>query len=91
MSDTFGKPKAAPPYTGVGEFKSEPFVMSLLTRVKLVVRPSTAENAVPVGAEVPADFEPKLRQAVAEALIGAAGGGFEVVYAAVEQFEDAGG
>ncbi len=42
----------------------------------------------------PASSEASFRagwQAVAEALIGASGGGFEVCYVAVEQFEDAGG
>lgn len=91
MSYTFGKPQALPPFTGAGEFKDEPFVLSLLTRVKVVVRPTRDDTRVPVGAEVDPAFEPALRQAIAEHLIGAAGGGFEVCYVAVEQFEDAGG
>lgn len=91
MSYTFGKPQAAVPYTGVGEFKDEPFVLSLTTRVKVVVRPTRDKTRTPVGAEVDPAFEPALRKAIADHLIGANGGGFEVVYVAVEQFEDAGG
>lgn len=91
MSYTFGKPKPASPYSHAGEFKSEPFVLSLMTRLKVVVRPTRDETRAPVGAEVDPAFEPVLRQAIADHLIGASGGGFEVVYVAVEQFEDAGG
>lgn len=89
MSYTFGKPQPAAPYTGVGEFKSEPFVLSLLTRVKIVVR--APQSWAAVGEDVPADFEPQLRQIVAERLVGIVSGDLTVVYAAVEQFEDAQG
>lgn len=91
MGYTFGKPKPAPPYSDAGEFKLEPFVLSLMTRVKVVVRPTRDETRVTVGTDVDPSFEPALRRAIAAHLIGASGGGFEVVYVAVEQFEDAGG
>lgn len=88
MGYSFGKPRPAPPYTSAGEFKDEPAVLSLMTRVKIVVK---VPPIAPVGGECPADFEPLLRKAVADALVGTVSGEFEVVYAAVEQFTDAGG
>ncbi len=92
MSYRTGKPETyTPPYTSAGEFKSEPFVLSLITRMKVVVRPTRDDTRTPVGQDVDPAFEPKLRRAVAEAMIGASGGGFEVCYVYVERFEDAGG
>jgi hypothetical protein len=82
-------PCRMPPHTGAGEFKSEPCVVSFQTRLKVVVR-VPAEVAT-VGGDLPSDFEPHLRKAIAEALVGVDAEGFTVVYAAVEQFEDAGG
>jgi hypothetical protein len=40
------------------------------------------------GADLPGTFEPTIRQAVADALVGLGAGGLEVDYVAVEQFND---
>lgn len=89
MAHRFGKPQPAPPYSSAGEFKSEPCVLSLETRIKVVVRvPVDQAN---VDGELSPDFEPKVRQAIADALVGVESEGFVVLYGAVEQFEDAGG
>lgn len=89
MSYTFGKPQPEAPYTGAGEIPQAEVVVPLLTRVKVVARVPGA-LAKP-GADLPPGFEPHLRKAVADALVGVAAEGFTVVYAAVEQFEGAGG
>lgn len=88
MSYTFGKPRPALPQTIAGEVPPTEIVLSLLTRVKLVV--CVPGDLARAGEDTPPDFEPGLRAAVAAALVGTEAGGFAVRSAAVEQFEDAG-
>jgi hypothetical protein len=89
---SIGKPEPALPTASAGEWKSEPAVLSLQTRLKLVVRvPEDLRDFGP-GFDVAAErFEVALRQLVADVLVGCATDGFTVVGAVVEQFEDAGG
>lgn len=89
MSYTFGKPRPDLPYTDAGDIAETDVVVSLLTRVKVVAR-VPAEHAQ-IGGDLPSDFEPHLRKAIAERLVDMESGGFTVVYVAVEQFEDARG
>lgn len=89
MSYTFGKPRPAVPQTIVGEIPTTDIVLTLVTRIKLVVCvPASLARA---GSDLGPDAfeEPDLRKAVADALLGVDINGFTVVSAAVEQFEDA--
>jgi hypothetical protein len=89
---SIGKPEPARPITTAGTWDNEPCVLSLQTRVKLVVRVPEKHQAFGPGFDVAAeDFEAMLRRIVARELVGTAYAGFEVVGAVVEQFEDAGG
>lgn len=74
------------PYSDAGVIVSDLTYVAMQTRLRIVVRvPTTLAKA---GADLPCDFEPALRQAVADALEGLKVGAFEVDYVAVECFED---
>lgn len=87
---SIGKPEPARPIASAGYWHEEPVVLSMQTRVKLIVRP-------PVGSGRPGDdteadrFEEAFRQLVADTMLCIESDGFTVVGAVVEQFEDAGG
>ena len=91
MGYTFGKPRPAVPQTIVGEIPATDIVLSLVTRIKLVVR--VPGHLARAGSDLGADAfeEPDLRKTVADALLGVDVNGFTAVSVAVEQFEDAGG
>ncbi len=81
-----------PPTSVAGEWKNEPVVLSLQTRIKVVSTLPEEHRTLGPGFDVAAElFERQLRGAVASALIGIQAEGFRVVGAVVEQFEDAGG
>lgn len=89
---SIGSPEPERPTAIAGDWKSEPIVLSLLGRVKLVVRVPEEHRAGGPGAYAAAElFERQLRDAVAAAMIGIQAEGFRVVGAVVEQFEDAQG
>ncbi len=84
------KPEFARPITSAGDWRNEPVVLSLQTRVKLIVRPPAGSGGP--GDDTEADeFEAALRQAVAGTLLYVESGDYTVVGVVVEQFEDAGG
>lgn len=74
------------PYSDAGAIVPTDTVIGMQTRLRLVIR-VPAPLAKP-GADLPADFEPAVRQAVADALVGLKAGWSEVQYVAVEQFHD---
>lgn len=74
------------PYSDAGKIDPERTYVGMQTRLRLVVR-VPAPLAKP-GADLPADFEPALRQAVADALVGLTSGWSTVDYCAIEQFHD---
>lgn len=74
------------PYADAGKIDPERTYIAMQTRLRLVVC-VPAPLASP-GADLPGDFEPSIRQAVADALHGLASGGLTVEYVAVEQFAD---
>jgi hypothetical protein len=74
------------PYSDAGEIDKERTYIGMQTRLRLVVR-VPAPLARP-GADLPGDFEPAIRQAVADALAGLTSGWSTVDYVAVEQFAD---
>lgn len=74
------------PYSDAGVIVGDQTYIGMQTRLRLVVR-VPAPTAKP-GADLPADFEPAIRQAVADALLDLEAGGMTVDYVAVEQFDD---
>lgn len=88
MSYSFGKPKPAVPQTIVGHIPATDVVLSLMTRIKIVVH--VPDDFAVVGEDHPPDFEPKLRATIASSILGSESVGYVVLSVAVEQFEDAG-
>lgn len=79
------------PTSVAGEWKDEPVVLSLQTRVKIVSTVPEEHRVIGPGFDIAAElFERQLRDAVAAAMIGIQAEGFRVVGAVVEQFDDAG-
>lgn len=70
------------PYSDAGEIDRERTYVAMQTRLRIVVR-VPAPLAKP-GADLPGDFEPTLRQAVADALVGLKSGWSDVDYVAPE-------
>lgn len=77
---------AVKPYSDAGVILSDQTYVGMQTRLRLVVR-VPAPQAKP-GGDLPADFEPAIRQAVANALEDLTVNGMTVDYVAVEQFDD---
>lgn len=89
---SIGKPETARPVTTAGNWHEEPCVLSMQTRLKIVVRVPEQHRAFGPGFDVAAeDFEGMLRRIIARELLGTQYAGFEIVGAVIEQFEDAGG
>ena len=74
------------PYSDAGKIDPESTVIGMQTRLRIVIT-VPAPLGRP-GADLPADFEPAIRQAVADALLGLRSGWSTVQYVAVEQFHD---
>lgn len=74
------------PYSDAGVIVGDQTYVGMQTRLRLVVR-VPAPLAQP-GADLPSDFEPSIRQAVADALVDLTAGRLTVDYVAVERFED---
>lgn len=74
------------PYSDAGVIVGDQTYIGMQTRLRIVVR-VPAPLGKP-GADLPGDFEPALRQAVADAVVGLAVSGLEVDYVAVEAFAD---
>ena len=74
------------PYSDAGVVLSDQNYVAMQTRLRLVVR-VPAPLAKP-GEDLPLDFEPAVRQAVADALVDLKSGWSTVDYVAVEQFAD---
>lgn len=73
-------------YSDAGQIDPERVYVGLQARVRLLVRVPSA-LARP-GHDLPGDFEPALREAVAQRLAGLTSGWSVVDYVAVEQFAD---
>lgn len=74
------------PYSDAGAIEPNDTVIGMQTRLRLVIRvPSSLGKP---GQDMPADFEPAIRQAVADALVGLKSGWATVQYVAVEEFHD---
>ncbi len=86
---SFGKASAPVPYTDAGEIDKAKGYVVLKTRVRvaLLVPPEMFVE----GHDLPGEFEPRVRKAIAESLVGLDSDGFVVGYIAVEQFKEAGG
>lgn len=87
---SFGKPESKRPISSAGYWHDEPIVLSLQTRIKLIVRPPDPSGEPGDDTETNR-FEEALRQLVADTMLCVESDGFTVVGAVVEQFEDAGG
>jgi hypothetical protein len=87
---SIGKPGQHRPATASGHWRDEPIVLSMQTRLKIIVRPPDGSEGP--GSDAEADrFETRLRRAIAETLVDLESDGYTVVGTVVEQFEDAGG
>ncbi len=74
------------PYSDAGKIDPESTVIAMQTRLRLAI--TVPASLGRPGEDMPADFEPALRQAVADALLGLQSGWSVVQYVAVEQFAD---
>lgn len=74
------------PYSDAGVIVGDQTYIGMQARLRIVVRvPSSMGKP---GGDLPGNFEPDIRQAVADKLEGLKVGWFEVDYVAVEQFQD---
>ena len=74
------------PYSDAGKIDRERTYVAMQTRVRIVVR-VPAPLGKP-GADLPGDFEPTIRQDIADRMVGLTSGDLIVDYVAVEQFAD---